>query len=61
MLRKILLIFFLIMGFQTFSQAVEKIIILKDKDTEATIEDAAVSIVKTKQNLLSNANGVVTF
>ncbi len=61
MLRKILLMFFLMIGFQAFSQAVEKMIVLKDKDTEATIEDAAVSILKTKQNLLSNANGVVTF
>ncbi|WP_298224923.1 hypothetical protein [Flavobacterium sp.] len=61
MLRKVLLLFFLILSIDTFSQSVEKSIILKDKDTEAPIEDATVSILKTKQNLLSNANGVVTF
>lgn len=60
-LRKILLFFFLLLGIESFSQAVEKTIILKDKDTDAPIEDATVSILKTKQNLLSNANGVVTF
>lgn len=61
MLRNVLLLLFLIAGIQAFSQSVEKVIILKDKDTDVAIEDATVSILKTKQNLLSNANGVVTF
>ena len=61
MLRNVLLLLFLFSGIQGFSQAVEKVIILKDKDTDVAIEDATVSILKTKQNLLSNANGVVTF
>ncbi|NHM07138.1 carboxypeptidase-like regulatory domain-containing protein [Flavobacterium sp. CYK-4] len=61
MLRKVLLLFFLFLNLLAFAQAVEKTIILKDKDTDAPIEDATVTILKTKQNLLSNANGVVTF
>ena len=44
-----------------FSQSEVITIVIKDKDTDAPIEDVSVSIVKTKQNLLSNANGVVTF
>lgn len=61
MLRKVLLLFLLVLPVFIFAQAVEKTIILKDKDTQAPIEDATVTILKTKQNLLSNANGVVTF
>lgn len=59
--RKVLLLFFLFLNLLAFAQAVEKTIILKDKDTNAPIEDATVTILKTKQNLLSNANGAVTF
>jgi hypothetical protein len=45
-----------------WSQAlVEKQIILQDSETHLPIEDAAVYIVKTKQSLVSNSNGVVTF
>ncbi|HPW97768.1 MAG TPA: hypothetical protein PK218_04345 [Flavobacterium sp.] len=46
---------------QLFSQTESKTIILKDKDTDAPIEDVTVTLLKTKQNLLSNANGIVTF
>ena len=59
--HKIVLILVTVFCLSGYAQSVEKIIILKDKDTNATIEDASVSILKTKQNLLSNANGVVTF
>lgn len=61
MLRNVLLLLLILAGIQAFSQSVEKVIVLKDKDTDVAIEDATVSILKTKQNLLSNANGVVTF
>lgn len=44
-----------------WSQSVEKIIILKDAATNLPIEDATVYIAKTKQSLLSNSNGYVTF
>ena len=53
MLRNVLLFLFLFAGIQGFSQAVEKVIVLKDKDTDVAIEDATVSILKTKQSLLS--------
>lgn len=46
---------------QLFSQSEFKTIILKDKDTDAPIEDVTVTFLKTKENLLSNANGIVTF
>lgn len=61
MLRNVLLLLLLLIGIQAFSQSVEKVIILKDKDTDVAVEDATVSILKSKQNLLSNVNGVVSF
>lgn len=61
MLRNVLLLLLLLVGIQAFSQSVEKVIILKDKDTDVAVEDATVSILKSKQNLLSNVNGVVSF
>lgn len=58
---KRLFFIFIFLSVQMFSQSEEVTIILKDKDTDAPIEDVSVTILKTKQNLLSNANGVVTF
>ncbi|MGV9002938.1 hypothetical protein [Flavobacterium sp.] len=52
---------FIFLASRMFSQSEVKTIILKDKDTNAPIEDVSVTILKTKQNLLSNANGVVIF
>jgi hypothetical protein len=60
-MKKITLLFFLIYNVVALSQNVEKSIILKDIDTNLPIEDATVFIAKTKQTLLSNANGEVTF
>jgi hypothetical protein len=51
----------LICNVVALSQNVEKSIILKDVDTNLPIEDATVFIAKTKQTLLSNAEGEVTF
>lgn len=45
----------------SWSQVSEKEIIVKDAETYLPIEDATVFIVKSKQSLLSNSNGVVTF
>ena len=56
-----LILFFLIFSLYCFSQNEVKIIVLKDVDTEQTIEDATVFIAKTKQTLLSNADGEVSF
>ena len=61
MLRNVLLLFVLISGFHVFSQSVEKTIVIKDQDTDVAIEDVTVSILKTRQNLLSNVDGIVTF
>ncbi len=43
------------------SQGVEKSIVLKDAETNKPIEDATVFILKTKQTLLSNSEGMVSF
>lgn len=60
-MRKIILTLLLISNFSVLSQNVEKSIVLKDVDTNLPIEDVTVFIAKTKQTLLSNAEGVVTF
>ena len=61
MLRNILLLFFSILSFVVSSQNVERTILLKDKETNLPIEDATILILKTKQNLLSNSEGKVSF
>ena len=60
-MKKILLLFFLISSMTIFSQNEEKIIVLKDADTEQPIEDATVFVARTKQTLLSNVEGTVSF
>ncbi len=59
-MKKTLLLILLIC-LKGFSQNIEKSIIIKDIDTNLPIEDVTVYIVKTKQNLLSNTDGKVTF
>lgn len=59
-MKKTLLLVLLIC-LKGFSQNIEKSIIIKDIDTGIPIEDVTVYIVKTKQNLLSNIDGKVTF
>ena len=61
MLKNTLLIFLFLLTVPTFSQKGEKIIVIKDQDTNLPIEDVTVTIVKTRQNLLSNREGVVAF
>ena len=51
----------MISSFSVLSQSVEKSIVLKDVDTNIPIEDVTVFIAKTKQTLLSNADGVASF
>ncbi|HNP33352.1 MAG TPA: hypothetical protein PKN96_08670 [Flavobacterium sp.] len=60
-MKKSILILFLISGFSVLSQSIEKSIVLKDVDTNLPIEDVTVFVAKTKQTLLSNADGLVTF
>ncbi|MBL0013230.1 MAG: hypothetical protein IPP30_05545 [Flavobacterium sp.] len=61
MRRAILVLFLLMNSLLSFSQKDDKIIVVKDQDTNLPIEDVTVTIVKTRQNLLSNKDGVVTF
>ena len=56
-----LLIFTLFYSSGVFSQNSEKSIVVKDEETNLPIEDATVYIVKTKQTLLSNSEGKITF
>lgn len=56
-----LILLFLIFSINAFSQSEEKIIVLKDVDTDLPIEDATVFVSKTKQTLLSNIEGKVSF
>lgn len=60
-MKRIILLLFLIYNVSVLSQNVEKSIVLKDVDTNLPIEDVAVFIAKTKQTLLSNTEGTVTF
>jgi hypothetical protein len=60
-MKKIAIILFLFFGFGAFSQNEEKTIVLKDADTSLPIEDATVFVAKTKQTLLSNVEGTVSF
>ena len=60
-MKKIYILFFFIFSFNCFSQSNEKQIFLKDAETNLPIEDVSVLILKTKQLLLSNAEGKISF
>jgi len=60
-MKKSLLILFLLLGINIFSQTEEKTIEVRDADSNEVIEDATVFVAKTKQMLLSNSEGVVSF
>lgn len=60
-MKKTLLLLFLVFSFTVSAQEVEHSIIVKDADTNNPIEDVSVFITKTKQLLLSNSEGKVTF
>ena len=60
-MKKTLLLLFLVFSFTISAQEVERSIIVKDADTNNPIEDVSVFITKTKQLLLSNSEGKVTF
>lgn len=60
-MKRKLILFLLIFCIKAFSQDVEKAIVLKDAETDQPIEDATVFVAKTKQTLLSNADGTVSF
>ena len=60
-MKKTILLLFLVFSFTISAQEVERSIIIKDADTNNPIEDVSVFITKTKQLLLSNSEGKVTF
>jgi hypothetical protein len=60
-MKKIFLLLLFIFSSSVLSQNVERTILLVDSDTNLPIEDVTVYITKTKQTLLSNAEGKVTF
>jgi hypothetical protein len=60
-MKHFFLLFLILIPIAAFSQSIEKSILLKDAITDKPIEDATVYVIKTKQTLLSNADGKVTF
>ena len=60
-MKKVFALLFLILMSNGYAQNTEVSIALKDADTNLPIEDVTVHVLKTKQNLLSNSEGVVTF
>ncbi|KRD09934.1 hypothetical protein ASE21_09415 [Flavobacterium sp. Root901] len=60
-MRKFILLFFVLIGFNAFSQEEQYSIIVKDIETQLPIENATVVILKTKQILTSNKEGKVSF
>lgn len=60
-MKQVLLLFFLFYFTFTFAQDKEYSIVIKDIETQLPIENATVVLLKTKQLLLSNKEGKVTF
>jgi hypothetical protein len=61
MQRNLLLLLFIHISFAVFSQNSEMAIKLVDAESNLPVADATVFISKTKQTLLSNVEGIVTF
>lgn len=60
-MKKLILLFVLLFSMNVFSQKEEYSIVVKDIETQLPIENATVVIMKTKQTLISNKDGKVTF
>lgn len=60
-MRRILFVFLLLVSASVLAQKIERTLIIKDMDTQLPIEDVTVLVVKTKQILLSNKEGEVSF
>ncbi|MNX38913.1 hypothetical protein D3C86_692570 [compost metagenome] len=60
-MRGLILLFVIFVNTAIFAQKVEYSIVVKDIETQLPIENATVLIMKTKQTLLSNQDGKVTF
>jgi hypothetical protein len=60
-MRGLILLFVIFINTAIFAQKVEYSIVVKDIETQLPIENATVLIMKTKQILISNQDGKVTF
>lgn len=60
-MRGLILLFVIFVNTAIFAQKVEYSIVVKDIETQLPIENATVLIMKTKQILISNQEGKVTF
>ncbi|WPO77393.1 hypothetical protein [Flavobacterium sp. KACC 22761] len=60
-MRRLVCLFIVLFSITAFAQKSEYSIIVKDIETQLPIENATVVIMKTKQILLSNKEGKVTF
>lgn len=60
-MKRLILLFVLFFNAIAFAQDVEYSIIVKDIETQLPIENATVVVLKTKQILISNQDGKVTF
>ncbi|MGO4771962.1 hypothetical protein ACEN2I_09875 [Flavobacterium sp. W22_SRS_FK3] len=60
-MKRLILLFVLLFSVGVFAQNTEYSIIIKDIETQLPIESATVFIMKTKQTLISNKDGKVTF
>ncbi|MBP4137667.1 hypothetical protein [Flavobacterium geliluteum] len=60
-MKRLIVLFFIFFYVTVFSQSKEYSIVIKDIETQLPIENATVVIAKTKQILISNQEGKVTF
>ena len=60
-MRGLILLFIIFVNTCIFAQSTEYSIVIKDIETQLPIENATVLIMKTKQILISNRDGKVTF
>lgn len=60
-MKQYYLLFLLVSTLSLQAQSLEVSLVLKDAETNLPIEDVTVFVLKTKQSLLSNAEGKVTF
>lgn len=60
-MNRLLFLLFMLFSMSVLAQSKEYSIVVKDIDTQLPIDDATVVVFKTKQILLSNQDGKVTF
>jgi len=60
-MRRLMVLLILVFSANIFAQSIEHSIIVKDIETQLPVDNAMVVVMKTKQVLLSNEQGKVTF